>query len=225
MSLSYEIEIKSLLGPKERADSLRERITSNPSSSRIGKSKQLNHYFENGNLERLASIAGVKCLTPDKLAELKKLSATAKTFSVRTRQKDNNVFLVIKASADDTTSENGISRFEMEEKVSMPLEALDLLVIEAGFTYQAKWSREREEYSYDGITICLDKNAGYGWLAEFEKMVGSEPEMAGAREKLRDIMDHLGAKELSQERLQRMFNYYNENWAEYYGTDKTFSIE
>ena len=174
MSLSYEIEIKSLLGPKEKADSLRERITSNPSSALIGSSKQLNHYFEGGNLEKLASTVGSKCLTSEKLIELEKLSATAKTFSVRTRQKDNDVFLVVKASADDTTSENGISRFEMEEKVSMSLEALDSLVIESGFTYQAKWSREREEYSYDGIIICLDKNAGYGWLAEFEKMVGSE---------------------------------------------------
>ena len=225
MSLSYEIEIKSLLGPKEKADSLRERITSNPSSSLIGRSKQLNHYFKGGSLERLASTVGAKCLSPDKFAELKKLSATAKTFSVRTRQKDNDVFLVVKASADDTTSENGISRFEIEEKVSMSLEALDLLIIKAGFTYQAKWSREREEYSYDGIIICLDKNAGYGWLAEFEKMVGNKTEMASTREKLRGVMDRLGAKELSQERLQRMFDYYNKNWAEYYGTDKTFSME
>ncbi len=225
MGLSYEIEIKSLLGPQEKADSLRKRITSNPSSSLIGNSKQLNHYFEGGSLERLASTVGVRYLTPEKQAELKKLSASAKTFSVRTREKGNNVFLVVKASADDTTSENGISRFEMEERVSMSLEALDLLILEAGFTYQAKWSREREEYSYDGIIICLDKNAGYGWLAEFEKMVGSETEMASAREKLRGIMELLGAEELSQEKLQRMFDYYNKNWAEYYGTDKTFSIE
>jgi hypothetical protein len=38
-------------------------------------------------------------------------------------------------------------------------------------------------------------------------------------------MKNLGVEELSQERLQRMFDYYNKNWAEYYGTDKTFSIE
>lgn len=225
MNLSYEIEIKSLLGPKEKADSLRERITSNPSSSRIGKSKQLNHYFEGGSLERLASTVGAKYLTPEKLAELKKLSANAKTFSVRTRQKDDDVFLVVKASTDDTTSENGISRFEMEEKVSLSLEALDSLVIETGFTYQAKWSREREEYSYDGIIICLDKNAGYGWLAEFEKIVDSETDITLTQKKLRDTMEHLGVEELSQERLQRMFDYYNKNWVEYYGTDKTFNIE
>lgn len=225
MALSYEIETKSLLGPKEKADSLRDLITSNPSASLISTSKQLNHYFVGGNLETLTLTVGAKVLGPEKLAELKKLSTTAKTFSVRTRQKDNDIILVVKASADDTTSENGISRFEMEEKVPLSLEELDSLVIKAGFDYQAKWSREREEYSYDGITICLDKNAGYGWLAEFEKMVGSEAEMAEAREKLRNVMVNLGAEELSQARLQRMFDYYNTNWAEYYGTDKTFNIE
>lgn len=225
MNLSYEIEIKSLLGPKEKADSLREKIISSPSSFLISRNKQLNHYFEGDNLERLASTVGAKYLTPEKLAELKKLSANAKTFSVRTRQKDGDVFLVVKASADDTTSENGISRFEMEEKVSLSLEALDSLVIETGFTYQAKWSREREEYSYDGIIICLDKNAGYGWLAEFEKMVDSETNITSTQKKLRDTMEHLGVEELSQERLQRMFDYYNKNWGEYYGTDKTFNIE
>lgn len=57
------------------------------------------------------------------------------------------VILVIKASVDDTTSENGIARVERE--IVFPqktLAELDAIVRSAGYEYQAKWSRDREEY-------------------------------------------------------------------------------
>jgi hypothetical protein len=38
-------------------------------------------------------------------------------------------------------------------------------------------------------------------------------------------MAELGLDELPQERLARMFEFYNQNWSEYYGTDKTFNID
>src|SRR3989344_4557302 len=55
---------------------------------------------------------------------------------------------------------------------------LGTLILSAGFAYQAKWSREREEYLCHGINITLDKNAGYGWLAEFEKVVDDMSKVA-----------------------------------------------
>src|SRR5690606_1073237 len=88
--------------------------------------------------------------------------------------KDDQVLLVVKASVDEGTSANTIKRMEFEEPVAISLEELDHLLLDAGFTYQAKWSREREEYAYKGASVCLDKNAGYGYLAEFEKIVPEE---------------------------------------------------
>ena len=41
----------------------------------------------------------------------------------------------------------------------------------------------------------------------------------------RDVMEKLGAEELAQERLERMFTFYNAHWPEYYGTDNVFTIE
>jgi hypothetical protein len=38
-------------------------------------------------------------------------------------------------------------------------------------------------------------------------------------------MGKIGAEELPQERLERMFTYYNTHWQDYYGTDKIFTIE
>jgi len=38
-------------------------------------------------------------------------------------------------------------------------------------------------------------------------------------------MESLGVRELPQDRLERMFKFYNSHWREYYGTDKIFTVE
>jgi adenylate cyclase class IV len=118
-----------------------------------------------------------------------------------------------------------VKRLEFEEAVGVILDELDALVLEAGYEYQAKWSREREEFAYKGANVCLDKNAGYGYLAEVEKIVADEAEADAVRAEIDVLMVELGLEELPQERLARMFEFYNQNWPEYYGTDKTFIIE
>ena len=223
---SYEVEIKSLLGSKENADTLREKMFQlDPATKLIARSSQLNHYFSGGNLDALAESVVNNCLSKEKCVQLEDIAKRAKNVSVRTRQKDSGVYFIVKASIDDTTSENGISRIEIDEKVDIPLGALDALLLGSGFSYQAKWSREREEYLYRGITVCLDKNAGYGWLAEFEKMVTRAEDAPAAREELRAVMKELNAAELPQDRLERMFAFYNAHWQEYYGTDKVFTVK
>ncbi len=74
------------------------------------------------------------------------------------------------------------------------------------------------------MNVCIDKNAGYGYLAEFERIVGEGDDHAAVRAELEAAMAELGVLELPQDRLARMFDFYNQNWAEYYGTDKTFTI-
>jgi adenylate cyclase class IV len=228
----YEVEVKALLGSEESAEVLRARMRHiDPASKLISRNKQLNHYFMGGDLKKLA-----KAVAPHFLAEtfkkFKDLAQKARDVSVRTRQtnkgEDNEVFLVVKASVGDDTSSNGVTRMEFEEKFNPPagglLDDLDQLLMNAGFVYQAKWSREREEYVCQGIAVCLDRNAGYGWLAEFEKVVDSEHELENARSEVRSLMDACGVLELQQERLERMFAFYNAHWGEYYGTDKVFTI-
>lgn len=222
---SFEVEIKSLLGAEERAQALREQMARlDPRTTLTGKNNQLNHYFTGGNLEALAAALRSECLSQEKCDELGLLAQQAKDFSVRTREKDGKVYLVVKASVDATTSHNGITRIEFEEEAKLPLNTLDAVILGSGFNYQAKWSRAREEYVCRGITVCLDKNAGYGWLAEFEKMVDAEEKADAARQEIRALMRELGAEELPQERLERMFAFYNAHWEEYYGTDKTFTV-
>jgi adenylate cyclase class IV len=222
---TYEVEIKSLLGSSERADELRKKMKeADPTCELESRNYQLNHYFEGGTLTKLAEVVAPHISGVGEI-KLDDLATRAKDFSVRSRQKDDTVLLVIKVSVDDSTSANGVARIELEEKVSLTLDELDKLVLSAGFSYQAKWSREREEYLCKGVNVTLDKNAGYGWLAEFERVVDSQEKVGEANHTIRNLMQELEVFELPQERLERMFKHYNEHWQEYYGTDKVFTIE
>ena len=222
---SYEVEVKSLLGSAKRAEEIRTALKAlDPTVKLLSRNRQLNHYFIGTELAKLAK-AAAKYLPAEAANRLSDITQKAKETSVRTRDKDGDVLLVVKASIDDTSSENGIARLEFEEAVNMSLEELDALVQKSGYVYQAKWSREREEYKCLGTNVTLDRNAGYGWLAEFERVVKSVDEVPEARALIASLMTQLDVLELPQDRLARMFAFYNEHWPEYYGTEKIFTVE
>jgi adenylate cyclase class IV len=225
MDHAYEIEIKSLLGSKDQAEALVAAMgQKDPNLQVLGTHRQLNHYFSGTSLERLV-IALQTYLNDEQKKQLDHILEHVKDFSVRTRDADGKVLFVLKASIDDTTSSNGTARLEFEAAMPLSLGELDKLILEAGFEYQAKWSRERQEFKYKDVTVDLDKNAGYGYLAEFELVVGDPTQADSGKEQLRQLMADLGVSELPQDRLARMFDYYNANWPDYYGTDKIFVIE
>jgi adenylate cyclase class IV len=221
----FEIEVKSLLGDKAIADRLKERMCAlDPECVCISTNRQLNHYFEGGVMEDFYE--AVKELFDDAGKEkLHSIIERGTEFSIRSRQKDEQVLLVVKAAIDEGTSANTVKRMEFEEPVSVTLDELDERILNVGFFYQAKWSREREEYAYKGASIALDKNAGYGYLAEVEKIVQDEGLADVVRAEIDGIMRELELVELEQERLARMFAHYNANWPDYYGTDRVFIIE
>lgn len=221
---NFEVEVKSLLGSEENAQHLRERMKIVDSSTHLtSRNKQLNHYFTGGDMQELAVLLEPH-FSVETLAKFIDILQKGKDFSIRTREKDGTVLLVVKASVGDDSSSNGVARMEFEEELNLSLDDLDNLLLAAGLHYQAKWSRDREEYLCLGINVCLDRNAGYGWLAEFEKVVGQESALDSARQDVRALMEQCGAVELQQDRLERMFAFYNAHWGEYYGTDKVFTV-
>lgn len=221
----FEIEVKSLLGEEQNALALKEKMQQHdPNCVLVSTNTQLNHYFEGGDMQdlydRVEHLFGEEDRT-----KLKTTIDRGAEFSIRSRLRDEEVLLVVKASIDEGTSANTVKRMEFEEPVAVSLNELDSLLLDAGFMYQAKWSREREEYAYKGANVCLDKNAGYGYLAEFEKIVHDEADADIVRAELDELMSELEVIELDQSRLARMFAHYNTNWPEYYGTDRVFIIE
>jgi adenylate cyclase class IV len=224
--MAYEVEIKSLLGTKENALRFKNYLTGRTGKKVLftSSSNQLNHYFENGNLENLYKELE-KYLRPAARKQMKEMIAKATKISIRTRQTNDQVKFVIKASVGKDSSSNGVARLELEEPVKMTLDALDKKVLKAGYHYQAKWSRERDEFQVDGITVCLDKNAGYGYLVEFEKVLHTTKQISKAKDEIRSFMKTLKVSELPQARLERMFGHYNKNWPDFYGTDNVFTLK
>jgi len=226
MEHSYEVEIKSLLGSKDKAEMLKNSLKTNfPNTELISKEKQLNHYFNTpddiSRLERQLE----KYIAEDKKKAFKNILEHGQKMSIRTRDADGKVILVIKASVGDDTSSNGVKRIEFESLMPMRLAELDDLLLKSGCTYQAKWSREREEYGSGDMHVCIDKNAGYGYVAEFEKVTKDKDILEKVRNDLLLVMEKLGVEELKQDRLERMFSHYNANWEKYYGTENIFNIE
>lgn len=221
-----EIEIKTLLGSEEAAQSLISRLRENdPKCLLQSQSKQLNHYFTSGNMKKLRTVMK-KVLPTSSWKEFTTILSHAASLSVRTRKSDTTVLFIMKATLDETTSSNGTARAEFEVVLpSCSLDELDAILLSADFTYQAKWSRERQEYSYKKYTVSIDKNAGYGYLAEFERLITDLTLVEAVKSEIRGELSKLGLEELSQDRLERMFAFYNAHWDSYYGTEKTFTIK
>ena len=148
---SYEIEIKSLLGSKDKADTLTQKMQSDRSFKSLGAHKQLDHYFVGKNLKAVG--AKLKLEIPQNIL-------ASKDFSVRTAKRDGKVIFIIKAAVDDTTSSNGTARQEFEKEINLSLDELDKTLLDRGFEYQAKWSRERQDFKYKDLSVSIDKKAG-----------------------------------------------------------------
>lgn len=225
MSNTYEIEVKCLLGSKDNCEKLKQSLqTKRPSTKLISASKQLNHYFVGGDSSKLYKVLSPYIQESD-LAKFERVVKEGHKSSVRTRQTDTQVIFVIKASIGSHTSANGVERIEFEAVMPMNLEKLDSLMQDAGYNYQAKWSRERQEYDTGDMHVCIDRNAGYGYVAEFEKVLTDKSQAEKASREIREFMGELGVAELPQDRLERMFAHYNANWRDYYGTEKIFVVE
>lgn len=224
---SYEVEIKVLLGTSEQKDIFMDKVhTSFPSLSHSYSESQLNHYFAGGNLAHLFGTFR-QYISEKDAASLHNLVTEAKSYSVRTRGTQTQTIIVVKATVNDESSSNGTARIEWEVDLApMTLDEMDAVVVQAGFAYQAKWSRAREGYQLNENTVlCLDKNAGYGYLAEFERVIDDATLVDSTRTELLQMIESLGYHELDQERLARMFDFYNKNWREYYGTENVFTVE
>jgi len=196
---TFEIEVKVLLGEESKAKELIEKIHLHPDTKLIDHNSQLNHYFlPDGNFAGFAEVIK-NHIHPDHHERLDQIILQGKNHSLRTREMDGKVLFVVKASVDDTTSSNGTARMEFEEEAGeLALQELDQLLLDHGFPYQSKWSRQRQEYQYKDMHVCIDKNAGYGYVAEFEKVISNPNEINQAKTSIREEMNALGVEELDQ---------------------------
>ena len=141
------------------------------------------------------------------------------------------VLLVMKSTVDWGTSQNGTIRKELEIPIPMTIEDLDsILIAQAELKQQAKWSRTRQTFDvvdkdWFYFTVCLDKNAGYGYLVEFEVVVNNPSVIESTKLKLQNCIKLMWLTELPADQLHRMFEFYNKNWEAFYQTENYFFIK
>jgi predicted adenylyl cyclase CyaB len=222
--MQYEIEIKSLLGSQQNVDALLKKLKeADESFKQTDEQLQLNHYFINGKLANL-----IQKLSPyfnaEQIKILQDIDEVAKAISVRARQKNEVTYMVVKGSLDSADANHSSRRMEFEDPIELDIEQLDDLVLAAGFELEAKWSAARKMYLFKDMTVDVMFSPGYGYVVEFEKVISDESQIEQTRQNLLALMRDFGVEELNAERLNRMFAYYNQNWAEYYGTNKVFTI-
>lgn len=222
--MQYEVEVKALLGSQDAADALlADMRKSQPDLAVTDRQTQLNHYFIDGDLGDLAQKFR-DILSSEQVSQVAQLAENAKSFNVRSRQKNDIVLLIIKGSLDERSASHSNQRMELEFEVSMPIEHLDESILSAGFTLEAKWSAERTFYKYRDMTVDMIFSPGYGYMVEFEKVVQSEAEIAQARSDVLNVLAEFGLQEFDHMLIEKMYAYYNSHWQEYYGTKKVFSL-
>lgn len=222
-----EVEVKVLLGEQSAADAFVEKLKgADPGFEAVGETNQLNHYFDESG-DRAALLDNVSAfLSEADLAQLREITTDYEKCTLRTRWEDGVVTLVVKAARAGEDEQHAVTRVEGDYVANVAsIEALDERILAAGYQYLSKWSRRRQTFHYKDLTVCLDQNAGYGYLAEFERVVQGSEAADDAKQVILAEMSQLGLEELPQDRLGRMFAHYNEHWPEYYQTDKTFTVE
>jgi adenylate cyclase class IV len=213
-----EVEVKALLSDRDAM-----LLSRDLDYCFVEKQSQLNHYFK-ADAKAIYMFADV---FPAFYCQYKERADYAVP-SVRTREIKNilgsSTCLIFKTTIGDGSSENGSIRIEHEEIVNRSITDLDSILESCGMVVRSKWSRDRCTYKKDDFTVCLDKNAGYGWIIEIEKIVEKD-QVVSAKYEVSSFLNGLGLQELDGDRLERMFAYYEANWGSYYGTDKTFVLE
>ncbi len=104
------------------------------------------------------------------------------------------------------------SREEVEVRFSGDdFEKLEKLFKKMGHGIQVKWFRDRHQFKWDGIKVCLDYTKGYGYIIELEK-IASEDEKDGILKMLKEKLRELNIEETSKEEFNKKFKEYLENW-------------
>lgn len=103
-------------------------------------------------------------------------------------------------------------REEIEVKFDRDeFERLEKLFCSLGFNIQIKWFRQRNQFKWDGIKVCLDYTKGYGYIIELEKLC-SGGEKESVLEMLRQKFREMGIEITPREEFERKFRHYKENW-------------
>lgn len=82
-----------------------------------------------------------------------------------------------------------------------------------GLDTEIKWLRKRNQFNWNGISVCVDYTKGYGYILELEKM-GNEENKEVILEELKNKLREIGIRETPKEIFTQKYCYYKNNWEE-----------
>jgi len=80
-----------------------------------------------------------------------------------------------------------------------------------GYNVEIKWLRDRKQFDWEGIKVCLDFTKGYGYIIEMEK-IGFENEKEKVLNELKQKFNYLGIPITPREEFEKKYEYYKSNW-------------
>lgn len=230
----YEVELKVKLNNSfDAVNKFLGEVSKHGKLEFINFEEQYNHYFTSIDLKEL----------PNSFIDKYKIETDlGSNISIRTRSINNKqVYLVIKSQGD---SVNGDVRKEYNYRVKESLGQLDDILLLAGSKYQSKWSRKRTNYVLSGIgshaiecskgeyrqeawdiNLSVDKNAGYGYIAELELIAENENESSLALDVLNRFLKKVQYQSLDKGELNIMYQYYVAHWDSFYKSLKLIDIK
>ena len=90
-------------------------------------------------------------------------------------------------------------------------ENLERLFSALGYGVAIKWFRQRHEFDWEGVSVCLDCTRGYGYIIEFEKLCEID-EKDSVLSLLHEKCKTLGIELSSKAEFEQKFRYYKEHW-------------
>jgi len=90
---------------------------------------------------------------------------------------------------------------------------LEKLFQALGHNTEIKWCRERKQFNWNNIKVCLDYTKGYGYILELEILTTQENQEQ-VLEELKQKLAQLNIQETSKEEFNKKFEHYKLNWRE-----------
>ncbi|MEA1909706.1 MAG: CYTH domain-containing protein [Patescibacteria group bacterium] len=92
-------------------------------------------------------------------------------------------------------------------------EKLEELFLTLGHSVNIKWFRNRHQFDWNGVKVCLDYTKGYGYVIELE-MMGDEDNKEELLDDLKSKFEELGIGITPKKEFGQKFEHYKENWKE-----------
>jgi len=90
-------------------------------------------------------------------------------------------------------------------------EKMEALFLALGYTVQIKWFRNRAEFLWNDVTVCIDFTRGYGYIIELEKMSTIDKQNE-SHKLLLERLSSLSIDLTPKDEFDKKFKYYKENW-------------